>query len=117
MLTLNPEIADEEKKRRVLHLSCCLLPKSHRDSLEVLCSFLVWVSSFSQVDEESGSKMDTHNLATVISPNILNDHDTKRVVSDESFLGIEAVNTLIEYNDQMCEVSQPSHPFHPPSHL
>jgi hypothetical protein len=109
MLILTPEIADEEKKRRVLHLSCCLLPKSHRDSLEVLCSFLVWVSSFSQVDEESGSKMDTHNLATVISPNILKDHDTKRVVSDESFLGIEAVNTLIEYNDQMCEVSHP-HP-------
>ena len=105
MLTFLVEIADDEKKRRILHLTCCLLPKSHRDSLEVLCSFLVWVSSFSQVDEESGSKMDTHNLATVISPNILKDQDTKRVVSDESFLGIEAVNTLIEYNDQMCEVS------------
>lgn len=100
------KLPDEDKKRRVLHLTCCLLPKSHRDSLEILFSFLVWVSSFSQVDEESGSKMDTHNLATVISPNILKDQDTKKVVSDESFLAIEAVNTLIEYNDQMCEVPE-----------
>ena len=107
-LTIDLEIPDEDKKRRVLHLTCCLLPKSHRDSLEILFSFLVWVSSFSQVDEESGSKMDTHNLATVISPNILKDQDTKKVVSDESFLAIEAVNTLIEYNDQMCEVCTPA---------
>ena len=49
--------------------------------------------------------MDTHNLATVISPNILKDQDSKKLVSDESFLAIEAINSLIEYNDQMCEVS------------
>ena len=72
--------------------------------MEILFSFLVWASSFSQVDEENGSKMDAHNLATVISPNILKDQDNKKVVSDESFLAIEAVNSLIEYNDQMCEV-------------
>ncbi|KAL9099291.1 MAG: hypothetical protein Q9163_005188 [Psora crenata] len=99
------KINDEEKRRRVLHLTCCLLPKSHRDSLEVLLSFLVWVSSFSQVDEESGSKMDTHNLATVIAPNILKEKTTATVgMDDSSFLAIEAVNCLIEYNDQMAEV-------------
>lgn len=50
--------------------------------------------------------MDTHNLATVITPNILKEK-TERVKMDESsFLAIEAVNSLIEYNDQMCEVSQ-----------
>jgi hypothetical protein len=98
------KIADEEKRRRVLHLTCCLLPKAHRDCLEILFSFLNWVASFHQVDEESGSKMDTHNLATVIAPNILFPN-TKATGMDESFLAIEAVHSLIEYNEQMCEVS------------
>lgn len=89
-----------------MHLTCCLLPKSHRDSLEILFSFLVWASSFSQVDEETGSKMDTHNLATVITPNILKEKTEKAGMDESSFLAIEAVNSLIEYNDQMCEVSR-----------
>jgi len=73
--------------------------------MEVLFTFLNWVSSFSHVDEESGSKMDIHNLATVITPNIL--HMGKiDVPVDDSFLGIEAIHSLIEYNEAMCEVSQ-----------
>lgn len=97
-------IPDEERRRRVLHLTCCLLPKSHRDTMEVLFNFLQWVSSFSHVDEESGSKMDIHNLATVITPNIL--HLGKREVPlDDNLLAIEAVHTLIEFNEYMCEVS------------
>ncbi len=97
------KIADEDKRRRVLHLTCCLLPKAHRDCLEILCSFFNWVASFHQVDEESGSKMDTHNLATVIAPNILFTKANTPV--DDNFLAIEVVHTLIEYNEQMCEVS------------
>lgn len=97
---------DEEKRRRVLHLTCCLLPKAHRDALEILFAFLNWAASFSQVDEESGSKMDTHNLATVIAPNILKERSNVAVgMDDSSFLGIEAVNSLIDYNDEMCQVS------------
>nr|POF12942.1 rho-type gtpase-activating protein 1 [Quercus suber] len=84
------KIEDAERRRRVLHLTCCLMPKSHRDTMEVLFTFMNWVSSFSHVDEESGSKMDIHNLATVITPNIL--HRGKDVVPvDDSFMGIEAV--------------------------
>jgi hypothetical protein len=97
------KIADEDKRRRVLHLTCCLLPKAHRDSLEILCSFFNWVASFHQVDEESGSKMDTHNLATVIAPNIL--FTNAKTPVDDNFLAIEVVHTLIECNEQMCEVS------------
>jgi hypothetical protein len=97
------KIADEDKRRRVLHLTCCLLPKAHRDSLEVLCSFFNWVASFHQIDEESGSKMDTHNLATVIAPNIL--FTNAKTPVDDNFLAIEVVHTLIECNEQMCEVS------------
>ena len=73
--------------------------------MEILFSFLNWTASFSQVDEESGSKMDTHNLATVIAPNILY-ADPKTGGADESFLAIEAINMLLEWNDNMCEVPE-----------
>ncbi|EMC93599.1 hypothetical protein BAUCODRAFT_26850 [Baudoinia panamericana UAMH 10762] len=108
-------IDDPEKRRRVLHLTCCLLPKAHRDTMEVLFTFLNWVSSFSHVDEESGSKMDIHNLATVITPNVLHMGGKGEVplgatagkeAVDESFLAIEAVCSLIECNESMCEVPE-----------
>ncbi|KAI9650941.1 Rho-type GTPase activating protein Rga1 [Ciborinia camelliae] len=98
------KIADEDKRRRVLHLTCCLLPKVHRDCLEILCSFFNWVASFHQIDEESGSKMDTHNLATVIAPNII--YTNAKSPVDDNFLAIEVVHTLIECNEQMCEVPE-----------
>lgn len=98
------KIADEDKRRRVLHLTCCLLPKAHRDCLEILCSFFNWVASFHQIDEESGSKMDTHNLATVIAPNIL--FTNAKTPVDDNFLAIEVVHTLIECNEQMCEIPE-----------
>ena len=105
-LTRNLEVKDYEKRRRILHLACCLLPKAHRDCLEIINSFLVWTSSFSQVDEEGmGSKMDTHNLATVITPNILKEKNPVVGMDDSSFLAIETVSMLIDFNDQMCEVS------------
>lgn len=72
--------------------------------MEVIFAFLNWTSSFSHVDEDSGSKMDVHNLATVVTPNILYPN-TKNSTVEESFLSIEAVNSLIKYNDAMCEVS------------
>lgn len=72
--------------------------------MEVLFSFLNWASSFSHIDEETGSKMDVHNIATVMTPNILYSRE-KTAGMEDSFLAIEAVTTLIEYNDTMCEVS------------
>ncbi|KAK4995437.1 Rho-type GTPase activating protein Rga1 [Elasticomyces elasticus] len=117
------KLKDQDKARRLLHLTCCLLPKAHRDTMEILFCFLNWVSSFAYTDEESGSKMDIHNLATVIAPNILypsakqvtaNNNKSSSSSSgqtagtnvdvDESFLAIEAVYTLIECNEAMCEV-------------
>jgi len=100
------EIQDDDKRRRVLHLACCLLPKVHRDTMEVLFTFLNWVSSFHTVDEESGSKMDIHNLATVIAPNIL--YSAKTPELDTTFLAVEAIHSLIESNESMCEVC-PNH--------
>jgi hypothetical protein len=77
-----------------------LLPRYHRDTLEVLLVFLKWVASFSHVDEETGSKMDLGNLATVITPSILktNKRDGMR---DESFAGIRVVTELLEEQDEL----------------
>lgn len=105
LFVVSQKIADPEKQKRVLHLTCCLLPKAHRDTMEVLFAFLNWTSSFSHVDEESGSKMDIHNLATVMTPNILYPN-AKNSTVDESFLSIEAVNALIAYNDNMSEIPE-----------
>ena len=49
--------------------------------------------------------MDTHNLATVIAPNLLY-ADPKVGAADDSFLAIEAVNMLLDWNDQMAEVPE-----------
>ncbi|TIB72683.1 RhoGAP-domain-containing protein [Wallemia mellicola] len=68
---LQLEIVDEATRKRILHLLITLLPKSHRDLLEVLFVFLRWVASFSHVDEETGSKMDIQNLAITIAPSVL----------------------------------------------
>jgi len=111
LFIISQKIDDGERRRRVLHLTCCLMPKSHRDTMEVLFAFLKWAASFSQVDEESGSKMDIHNLSTVMAPNILyakektpNAKNPQVPQVDDSFLAIEAVNTLIEYNENFCQV-------------
>lgn len=50
--------------------------------------------------------MDLHNLATVITPNILYSK-SKDPTKDESFLAIEAVMGLLEYQDDFCVVSYP----------
>lgn len=72
--------------------------------MEVLFVFLKWVASFSHVDEETGSKMDLQNLATVISPNILYAKG-KDPARDESFSAARAVHELLELQDDFWEVS------------
>lgn len=92
-------------RKRLLQLTYCMLPRSHRNLLEVLLYFFSWVASFAEIDEETGSKMDIHNLATVISPNILVSRQSQQ--SDPSapgetyFLAIEVVNQLIEQHEEM----------------
>ena len=73
--------------------------------MEVVFSFLCWVASFSHVDEDTGSKMDLHNLATVISPNVLyvKGRDGSPVMED-SFSAIEVIKSLIEHTQEFCQV-------------
>lgn len=99
------KINDPERRKQCLHLTCCLLPKSHRDCLEILFSFLKWAGSFHQLDEEVGSKMDIRNLSTVIAPNILT-NPTKAIALDgEAIYVIDAVEMMIANIDEMCQVS------------
>jgi hypothetical protein len=100
------DIEEEDRRKKVLHLVLCLLPKAHRDTMEVLFCFLNWVSSFHTVDEETGNKMDTWNIATVIAPNILRESNDKEVRSVDQG-AVKVVFDLIENNDEFSEVSLP----------
>ncbi|KIR50973.1 rho GTPase activator [Cryptococcus gattii Ru294] len=92
-----------EERSRCLHLLVSLLPKYNRDTLEVLFIFLKWVSSFSYREEETGSKMDLANLATVICPSILYAKGSN-AVKDDSFTAIAAVQELLENQDEYYRV-------------
>lgn len=61
-------VEDQEQKKKVLHLACCLLPKPNRDTVMMLFCCLKWVSTFSDTN-----KMDIPNLARVIAPSVLFD--------------------------------------------
>ncbi|KAI2629753.1 RhoGAP-domain-containing protein [Hypoxylon sp. NC1633] len=98
------KIRDFDKRRHCLHLTCCLLPQIHRDTLEVLFSFLKWVATFHQVDEDTGSRMDVHNLARVIAPNVLYSSEKSPSFSDEPMTAVACVEELIQYNEEMCMV-------------
>lgn len=98
---------DPSKCIRMLALAYCMLPRSHRNLLEVLLYFFSWVASFAEIDEETGSKMDTHNLATVIAPSILlsrGQADEVNQPSDSHFLAIEVVNQLIEIHEELAVI-------------
>lgn len=71
--------------------------------MEVLFCFLNWVSSFHTVDEETGNKMDTWNIATVMAPNILRESNDKEMKSVDQG-AVRVVFELIENNDEFSEV-------------
>lgn len=79
------------------------MPKSHRDTLEVLFVFLKWVASFAHMDAETGSKMDLSNLATVICPNILYARG-QNAVKDETFGSLRVVTNFLENQDEFFAV-------------
>jgi len=100
--TLLPQEAD---RKRLLHMVSLILPKSHRDTLEVLFVFLKWVASFAHMDEETGSKMDLGNLATVICPSILYSR-AREAVRDDQFGAIRVVTSLLEHQDEFFTVPE-----------
>ncbi|EJD07623.1 RhoGAP-domain-containing protein [Fomitiporia mediterranea MF3/22] len=101
-------LPNEIDRIRCLHLVMLMLPKGNRDTVEVLFTFLKWVASFSHVDEETGNRMDLHNLATVISPNIFRSSPTKGndTVRVESFESIRVMDSLLEHQDEFYLVPE-----------
>ncbi|KAJ7115852.1 hypothetical protein C8R44DRAFT_628418 [Mycena epipterygia] len=97
--------SQEADRRRMLHLVSILMPKSHRDTLEVLFVFLKWVASFAHMDESTGSKMDLGNLATVICPSILYSR-SRDAVRDESFGAIRVTTAFLENQDEFFTVPE-----------
>ncbi|KAJ7066728.1 LIM domain-containing protein [Mycena amicta] len=95
----------EADRRRLLHMVSLIMPKSHRDTMEVLFVFLKWVASFAHMDESTGSKMDLGNLATVICPSILYSRSAN-AARDESFGSIRVVTALLENQDEFFTVPE-----------
>ncbi|CCD26575.1 GTPase-activating protein LRG1 NDAI_0H04020 [Naumovozyma dairenensis CBS 421] len=112
----------ESDKRRSFFLIYSMLPIYNRNTTEVLLSFLYWTSSFSHIENEMGSKMDIHNLSTVIAPNVLYD-PTENSVDIEMkkpldtnidnfaqnegashFLAIEVIDFLVIHNEELSTV-------------
>lgn len=105
LFVMSQKLESEVERHRILHMVTILLPKGHRDTMEVLFAFLKWVASFSHIDEETGSKMDLPNLATVICPNILYSKGTDPT-KDETFLANRAVSYLLEHQDEIWKVPE-----------
>lgn len=90
-----------------------VLPKCHRDTLEVLLVFLKRVSSFAAVEEDTGTESYFSNLATVIGPGVLFsgnwDHmsrSTDRGTLKKYDAGIRAMTELLENQDQFFTVPE-----------
>ena len=48
--------------------------------------------------------MDSHNLATVVAPNVLYINTKGAPAVDDSFMAIEAINQLIRHNETFSQV-------------
>ena len=98
-------LQNDDDRKRLLHVLTLILPKSHRDTLEVLLVFLKWVASFAHSLDDTGSKMDLLNLATVIGPSIL--FSAGRDPAFESSFGvIRVVTELLENQDEFFTVPE-----------
>ncbi|KAI8971223.1 hypothetical protein BDB01DRAFT_845224 [Pilobolus umbonatus] len=105
LLIAAQKLESEVERKRVTHLACCLLPKVNRDTMEVLFLFMKWVAQFAHLDNNTGNKMDTANLATVIAPNILYSK-SKDPLNDESYYAIQCITMLLKYPEEFATVPE-----------
>jgi len=90
-------------RKRLLHMVSIILPKCHRDTMEVLFTYLKWLTSFTHTDWLTGSKMDLTYIATIIGPAILYTKD-RDSFQDESSDTIRVVTSLLENQDEFFRV-------------
>ncbi|KAG0177687.1 hypothetical protein DFQ29_004521 [Apophysomyces sp. BC1021] len=88
-------IEDRMLSKQLLHFTCCMLPKPHRDTMQLVFLFLKHVASYS-----STNRMDISNLATVIAPSVL----YARCPAPQAMDEIKAVEMLIRYQEEFCMV-------------
>lgn len=106
----------ETKCKAALHLTCCMLPKAHRDTMQLLFLFLRWVASLHDTN-----RMDVKNLARVIAPTVFyapssiaaatsNNNSTcmsQSLTSERQQMArneIKVVEMLILYQQELCKV-------------
>ncbi|KAJ2721294.1 Rho-type GTPase activating protein Rga1 [Coemansia sp. Benny D115] len=91
-------IQQQRERMEAFRYAVIMMPQANRDMLNVLMTFLTWVATFSYVDEQTGSKMDILNLATVITPNILyaDVKEPTRGDRDDAF-SYEACNVIQQF--------------------
>ncbi|KAI8340142.1 hypothetical protein BC941DRAFT_393152 [Chlamydoabsidia padenii] len=105
LFTTIQKLENEIDRKRAMHLACCLLPKSNRDTMEVLFLFIHWVSTFSHTENNGGNKMDLYNMATMVAPNVLYSK-AKDPGKDESLGIIEPVFLLLKYQEEFATVPE-----------
>jgi len=104
LFIVSQKASTEEKSMKILNYACGLLPKYNRDLLEVLLLFLKHISTLTDDNNNTGTKMNSDNLATVIAPNILySKYKDMNKDKDDSALAIKAVKQLIEH-PELCYI-------------
>lgn len=93
------------ERHRLLRLLTLLLPQAHRDTMEVLFVFFKFVATFSYVDDETGSRMDVANLATVLAPSLLFTRAAEPTPG-EAQVAQRVVYEMIEHQDDFWFVSE-----------
>lgn len=58
-------------RKRLMHLTLCMLPKVNRDVVEIVFVFLAWLSEYAHVDVKAGNGMDLSNIAKVMAPTLI----------------------------------------------
>ncbi|KAF9453572.1 hypothetical protein P691DRAFT_800196 [Macrolepiota fuliginosa MF-IS2] len=99
LFVASQNLPSDEDRKRYLHLLSLIMPKPHRDTMEVLFVFLKWVASFAHMDSETGNLMDLPNLATVIAPSIMRARG-RDPMRDETFGALKVVTNLLENQDE-----------------
>lgn len=114
LFLLSQKMESREAMRKLLHYTCCLLPKPNRDLLEVVIKLIKHVSLFS-----NSNKMDITNLATVLAPNILyrkikekiSSESAQNMIKEENLNAIQVLKEIVEMGDaiwvlpeEICEL-------------
>ncbi|KXN86579.1 Rho-type GTPase-activating protein 1 [Leucoagaricus sp. SymC.cos] len=105
LFVASQNLPSDEDRKRYLHLISLIMPKPHRDTMEVLFVFLKWVASFAHMDSETGNLMDLPNLATVIAPSIMRARG-RDPGPNETFGALRVVTKLLENQDEFFLVPE-----------